>query len=289
MIKYDPKSWVSLIFHAYSRRIMRMLLPNMLFIGAFTAAFAVFHEEYFPDRFDMTTTVHSLLGFVLGLFLVFRTNTAYDRWWEGRKLWGALVNNCRNLAMKVNAMVPKEDQETRAFFARQIGNYPHTLKGHLRSGPDLNDLEGLDQDFDPPFTAFEHSPNRIATALYEKAQWLLQEKKINGEQFLILDKELKALTDILGGCERIKNTPIPYSYSMYMKKFIFIYIITLPFGFINQFHYWTIPVVILLFYILVSTELIAEEIEDPFGTDDNDLDTDGLSVKIRANVKEILS
>ncbi len=103
-----------------------------------------------------------------------------------------------------------------------------------------------------------------------------------------MDKELKEFSDILGGCERIKNTPIPYSYTMYIKKFLFIYIITLPFGFITIMGYMTIFVVVLLSFFLLSIELIAEEIEDPFGRDANDLPTDSLCVKIRRDVEEIL-
>jgi putative membrane protein len=104
----------------------------------------------------------------------------------------------------------------------------------------------------------------------------------------MLDRELKEFSDVLGACERIKNTPIPYSYSMYIKKFIFIFIITLPFGFVTQLEYITVPVVVLVSYILLSVELIAEEIEDPFGKDVNDLPTDDLSNKIRTNVREIM-
>ena len=103
-----------------------------------------------------------------------------------------------------------------------------------------------------------------------------------------MDKELKDFIDLLGACERIKNTPIPYSYMMYVKKFISIYIITLPIGFVTTSGYLTIPIVVLISYVLISIELIAEEIEDPFGRDINDLPLDELATKIRENVKEIL-
>ena len=109
-----------------------------------------------------------------------------------------------------------------------------------------------------------------------------------GDHMINLDKELKDFMDLLGGCERIKNTPIPYSYSMYVKKFIFIYIITLPFGFVTTFGYATVPAVLLVSFILLSVELIAEEIEDPFGRDINDLPTDDLAKRIRDNINEIL-
>ena len=109
------------------------------------------------------------------------------------------------------------------------------------------------------------------------------------QQHWLLSQDLARMVDILGACERILKTPIPYSYSMFMKKFIFLYVVTLPLGFVNTFGWWTIPVVMLVFYILVSIELIAEEIEDPFGVDENDLPLDSLCETIDANTREILT
>ena len=117
---------------------------------------------------------------------------------------------------------------------------------------------------------------------------LLQQQKISGEQLLFLNDELQSFTDICGACERIKNTPIPFSYSTFIKKFIFIYVVTLPFGYVTNLGYLIIPVVAFVFYVLVSLELIAEEIEDPFGEDDNDLPTDLMAKAIKKNIEEII-
>ncbi|MEJ0030317.1 MAG: bestrophin family ion channel [Bacteroidota bacterium] len=124
--------------------------------------------------------------------------------------------------------------------------------------------------------------------MYGRVNTLYKEGRVTGDQLINLDKELKDFIDLMGACERIKNTPIPYSYSMYIKKFIFIYLATLPFAFVTSTGYMTIPIVMIIAYIILSVELIAEEIEDPFGRDVNDLPTDELSGKIRDNVKEIL-
>jgi putative membrane protein len=134
----------------------------------------------------------------------------------------------------------------------------------------------------------KHRPNMIASLMYRRVNELYQQKRITGDQLINLDKELKDFIDLMGACERIKNTPIPYSYSMYIKKFIFIYVITLPFAFVTISGYMTIPIVMVIAYVILSVELIAEEIEDPFGRDINDLPTDELTGKIRDNVKEIL-
>src|SRR5688572_20984735 len=106
MIQYNPKTWYSLIFSTYSRFVMKTMWPALLFMGIFTSAVCIVMLKIFgfnSSHFQSTTALHSLLGIVLGLFLVFRTNSAYDRWWEGRKLWGAMVNSTRNYALKLNA------------------------------------------------------------------------------------------------------------------------------------------------------------------------------------------
>lgn len=288
MVKYDPKTWFALIFHSYSRQVLKLLLPALIFMLIYTFGLAFFILDYFELHFVSTTAVHSLLGIVLGLFLVFRVNSAYDRWWEGRKLWGLLVNNTRNLAAKISAFVPEDDAVSRNYFAQMIPNFVTAMKEHLRKGVDLADLDIVEDGFLKRLKGKEHVPNIISLMLYERVTKLYKEKVLTGEQLFIIDKEIKEFSDILGGCERIKNTPIPYSYSMYIKKFIFTYTITLPLAFITEFGYWTIPIVLIIFFILVSVELIAEEIEDPFGGDSNDLPIDELTEKIKNNVREIL-
>jgi putative membrane protein len=232
--------------------------------------------------------MHSLLGIVLGLFLVFRTNSAYDRWWEGRKLWGALVNSTRNMSLKLNACISRENHEDRDWFSKMIANFVVATKDSLRKGVQLNDLAPVSEDFIEDLKRYKHKPNRLSAMLYEKVNSMYKKGEISGDQLINLDKELKELIDIMGACERIRNTPIPYSYMMYIKKFIFIYIITLPFGFVTDSGYFTVLIVLLITFVLMSVELIAEEIEDPFGYDLNDLPTDELALKIRENVAEIL-
>jgi len=288
---YNPTQWFSLVFHSYSRRVMVTLWPALFFMFVYSSVLCYFFLDYFQLHqadFQPTIAMHSLLGIVLGLFLVFRTNTAYDRWWEGRKLWGGMVNSTRNFSMKLNAYISPEDHEDRAWFAKMIPNFVFAMKESLRSGVQLDELEPTDETFLSDLRKFKHKPNRIAALLYNRINALYTAKRITGDQLINMDKELKDFIDLLGGCERIKYTPIPYSYMMYVKKFIAIYIITLPFGFVTQSGYMTIPIVVLISFMLLSVELIAEEIEDPFGRDITDLPLDDLSGKMRDNVREIL-
>jgi putative membrane protein len=134
----------------------------------------------------------------------------------------------------------------------------------------------------------KHVPNQIATHILAHIHELYRQQQISGEQLLSINHELQAFTDICGACERIRNTPIPFSYSVFIKKFIFFYVMTLPLGYVFTVGYLIIPVVVFVFYVLASLELIAEEIEDPFGLDANDLPTDTISANIRKHVAEIL-
>ncbi|MGE0638126.1 MAG: bestrophin family protein [Bacteroidia bacterium] len=289
MVNYNPKDWFKLIFSVQKSDTIRMLAPAIIGIATFTFFVCFIEIHVLELKYKSTTLVHSLLGFVISMLLVFRTNTAYERWWEGRKLWGAMVNNSRNLAIKLNTYIPKGDSETRERFRILLTNYVFAVKEHLRTGVKTEQLEETSALPFADFKKVNHVPNHIASVIFNELNQLVEKKIINDEKMIVLNAEFSSLTDITGGCERIKNTPIPYSYSMFLKKFIFIYVITMPFGFVTDFKYWTVPVVIFVFYVLASLELIAEEIEDPFGKDANDLPTDDIAGRIKNNLREIFS
>lgn len=289
MIQYNPKSWFSLIFDVYSRYVIRLLFPLILFAGVLTAFLCFIFIEVLDVVITDTKAFHSILGVILGLFLVLRTNTAYDRWWEGRKLWGKLVNDCRQLAIKLAVYLPESAKEDRLFFRKMIPNITFAMKEQLRDSIMIGEMDLSDETVKERIIKSKHRPNMISKILMERVYKIFKEGGITGEQLLILDKELKGFTDIIGACERIKSTPIPYSYSMFIKKFLFIYSITLPMTFIGEFGYWSILLVVMAFYFLMSVELISEEIEDPFGKDVNDLPLDEICVKIKKNIIEIFN
>lgn len=287
MVSYNTKDWFTFIFRFHRSDTFSKLLPIMIAIGIYAGVVAYLEVVYWKlsesSYVKNISLMHGMLGFVISLLLVFRTNTAYDRWWEGRKLWGALVNNSRNLASKLSVILT--DENDRAFFRKAIPDYATVLDAHLK-----NEETAL-QLFDDMSIALSpdvHKPNKLARALIEKANALYKQGKITGDEYITLNPELLSFTDICGACERIKNTPIPYSYSAFIKKFIFFYVMTLPFSYAFSLGYFTVPVVMFIFYVLASLELIAEEIEDPFGQDDNDLPTRKISENIRKHVQELI-
>lgn len=287
MTSYNPKEWFGFIFSASKADTFRKLIPIMIFIGLYSAAIAYLELEYWDLSDDShvknISVMHSLLGFVISLLLAYRTNTAYDRWWEGRKMWGGLVNSSRNLALKLSAILTAENDL--AFFRKMIPGYASILQKHLH---DTDTAKQLFDDVDLEIDHHKHRPNQVAKMLFQKVNDLYNSKKITGDQLIIINNELQSFTDICGACERIKNTPIPYSYSAFIKKFIFIYVLTLPFAYVFILGYFVIPVVVFIFYVLASLELIAEEIEDPFGTDANDLPIKKISENIKKHVEELI-
>ncbi len=292
MIAHDPKSWFLAPFHFNRSDTLRRLFYWIIGVCVYAAVVAWFELEYWQlsetSRIRNISMMHTLLGFVISFALVFRTNTAYERWWEGRKLWGALTNNSRNLAMKISAMLPPDDP-SRGYFRILIPAYATALKNHLRSNETRIELfDQLPEHVLHKIDMEKHLPNQVAAHMYRQAQELLEEKKITGEQLLFINAELQSFTDICGGCERIKNTPIPYSYSVFIKKFIIVYVATLPFGYVFNLGYYVVPMVGFIFYVLGSLELIAEEIEEPFGGDENDLPLGRMVQSIHAHIHELI-
>lgn len=287
MINYNPKSWLTLIFAIHKSDTLRMLWKELIYMGVFTLLIAFVELHYFPNAKFLKELigVYSLIGFVISLLLVFRTNTAYDRWWEGRRKWGELVNDTRNFSIKLSSIL--EGSEDKAYFARMIPNFAFAMKEHLRGLVIWEELD-LTADEIAMFRQKQHIPLAIAADMYDKLHALKKDGQISEAEFLALDKNINAFMDSCGACERIRNTPIPYSYSLFLKKFIFVYVVTLPLAFVTTFGYFAALIATFVFYVLVSMEVLAEEIEDPFGFDENDLPTDELSVKIKASVRETL-
>lgn len=289
---YNPKKWFDILFQFHKSDTLRRLSLLIIIIAVYTCGIAYWELNYLnlsehPSAKNIFN-MHNLLGFALSLLLVFRTNTAYDRWWEGRKLWGSLVNVSRNLAIKINALLPEDDKENRDFFRNAIPSYALVLKDHLQSEYTRYSLDDVEHPELKQIDNTKHAPNQLAVLMSKRLVALQKQGKLTGEQLLFVNDNLNAFTDICGACERIKNTPIPYSYSAFIKKFIFIYVMTLPFGFVFSLGYMVVPVVAIVFYVLASLELIAEEIEDPFGSDMNDLPMEKLAANIRKHVAEII-
>lgn len=292
MINYHSNNWWEAISHFKTSYVIQRTMRMVLWTGGFAAAviacdqwFKAFHNL---KLFTLDTWVFSLLGVMLSLLMVFRLNSAYDRWWEGRKQWGALINHTRGLSVLVQGMMRPEDEQNRSFFAKAISAYVLALSDHLRD-QQRHDLmlmyggKGTEADV-------THVPNRIAADLYRHIETLYRAGVIDGFQLSLLQPEVQALLDIQGACERIKATPIPYSHNFFIKLLIMVYVGLVPFVLTSMLSSFLGPLLLtmLVAYVLIGIEYISVEIEEPFGMDCNDLPTHNLAVKIEKNVHEIL-
>ncbi len=287
MITYNPKDWIKLIFEFHKSDTFRRLLPTMLGLCVYTGIVVFLEADYFQIKVRSSTVFHQILGFVLSTLLVFRINSAYDRWWEGRKNWGSLVNNTRNLQVKIETLLPEGNRRDKVMLRKLITTFVFTLKNHLKGKEDsveIQSFEGFDKN---EFLKVNHKPAYMVKLISQHIYNLNKQGVFSDTHMLVFEEEVRSFLDITGACERIKNTPIPYSYSLFLKKIIFVYVVSMPFAFAIDFGYWSIPIVMIIFYAFASLELISEEIEDPFGDDENDLPTQELSEKIKLNLDEI--
>ncbi len=234
-------------------------------------------------------TVFSLLGLLLGMLLAFRTNTSYDRWWEGRKLWGALVNVSRNLALHLDSVLPADDQEHRLEFAHDLSNYAFALKGHLRGEVEFADLTGYSPELMETLKQVHHVPNAIAQRISRRLHDLLRRGVFAEVEFRAVRPLADVPTDVMGACERIRSTPVPYPYDAYVKLMVLLYCLVLPIALHPDFGWGVIGLSMVAYAAMAGIAMLAADIEDPFGTDENDLPTHRISLTIRKSVFEILT
>ena len=288
---YDNKHWISVLLSMHKSDTLKTLGSGMIAMAVYAGIVAYLEIEYFKIDKDSSirniSLIHTLLGFVLSMLLVFRTNTAYDRWWEGRKLLGKMVNDSRNLAIKLHAILPEDDKENRDFFKKYLCFFPHLLSRHLSKQSTKMELAQDQQHTE--VEQLPHPPNALIWRIRNQVQKLYREGVITGDQLIILDSQLSGFLDVCGGCERIKNTPIPYSYSSFTKKFIVIYVITLPIAYAMSIGYMMTLLTVFVFYVLMSLEVLAEEIEEPFNNEENDLPMELIAQNIERNIIRIFS
>lgn len=284
----QPPMWYSVIFDFWGTRTLRRLLYSVLAVGCYTGIIDYLENYVLHVDFKPPTTIFSLMGTVLGLLLVFRTNTAYDRWWSGRILLSTLSNNCKNFAIKLNSYLPESDKINRKFFAVMMANHAFSMKENLRSGVKWDELQEMEEGMEERLYKCYHIPNEIISIVNERIIELYNAKKITDPQLMELNKHTDIATDTVGSCERIRTSPVPFSYNVHLKKFILFFTLVLPFGFIHDLNLWSILIVMLIFYALAGLDAIGEEIEDPFGQDENDLPIDKICKSIKNSLNALL-
>jgi putative membrane protein len=263
----------------------------------FVSALAVIHGYFDLKQLSIPVSVPMILGTIISMLLAFRSNQAYDRWWEARSIWGAIVNDSRSLARQINTFVKGkqvDDDEEVAYFKnkfinRQIG-WCHSVSKSLRK---QDGLQGMEKYLKP--TDIKHLKNYTnkPAAMLELHGYDLQQAMENGwlnpYQQMDIDKTLSRLCDSLGKCERIKNTVFPSTYSLYIHASLMLFFILLPFSLIEFFGYFTIPLVIAIGTIFFLVEKMAIHLQDPFENKPTDTPTTTICLTIERDLKQMIN
>lgn len=289
MLTFDKRpSWLRLVFSWQGSPLPRIRY-RLLFVLVVSEVLTYWHESLEINS-PVTLQVLSLLGVALGIFLGFRNNAAYDRFWEGRKLWGRLVNVSRALSRNLVTFGPSSAAtESVRMQVYTIIAFAHALRMQLRDQVDLPALAPLlPRETFERLTHVKNVPNGLLLALGREIQGRFRSGEIGEQAFVELSRQLSDLSDIQGGCERIKNSPIPHSYTVLIHQIVAMYVLVLPFGLVGSLHYLTPVIVLFIAYTFLGLDAVGDEIEEPFGEDLNDLPLSAISRTIEVNLRETL-
>ena len=274
MVNYDPRNWLGVLAQAHGSVMPRLAL-RVLCIGLIGLLATYMFEIH---KFKLSPVAHTMVGAALGLLLVFRTNTSYDRYWEGRKLLGASINRVRDLLRQVAGSARGEEgRKLCVELRRQLLLFFGLQRQYLRSERDLGEFSELMMAEEK--ARLEPMAARPVAYLATTSQLLADayaQGLFNAEIHRNLDQNLTALLDNLGGAERIMKTPVPFAYAQHIKGFLFIFCVTLPFVLAEPTLRWNPLASAAVAYALIGIEEIGVEIEDPFGDDPNDLPLEAM-------------
>ena len=263
-------------------RTLRFVALYALLMGLYSLLAVAKEHTHFEHYADLPSEIHAALTLVLGWLLVFRTNSAYARWWEARTLWGSLVNSSRNLSLKLFelASLPPLSRDR---LQQLIIAFPRSLRDHLRRLPQIPTIAGLV----PESEKQAHMPIALATEVYAELGRLRQSATLEAIELRVIDIEARNMMDVCGACERILNTRIVRSYRTFARQCVALYLLTFPWGIVDAFRWWTVPLTIITSYFMLGLETVAEHIEEPFGFDEDDLDLDAICDGIEKSVLQI--
>lgn len=285
----NPNSVATLLF-ALKGSVVPIIWPRVLYTMVLSVAVVLADRQGLVARFTLEAAPLTLLGLTLAIFLGFRNNVAYQRWWEGRILWGELVVVTRNLARQVRSFMPTLEQAEQSRLIYLVIGFTHALRHHLRGTEPDKDLRHW-----LPKEAFDEamaSPNKPNIVLgYIGKQYVESARSVGLDSMFTasMDVEMSKLSHVLGGCERIKNTPIPFAYILLLHRTVHVYCFMLPFYLIGSMGWLTPLAVGIIAYTFFGLDEIGGQIEDPFDLLDNDLPLDTLCRSIEISLKDLLN
>jgi putative membrane protein len=284
------RDWFKVLFQLQGS-VIPAVMPRVIICSAFALLIAVLHVAGL--RVSLPVLGGLVPSIVLGLLLVFRTNTAYERFWEGRILWGTVVNTVRNLARQIWVAIAEttpEDKAAKVRTIRLLAAFAVAMKLHLRDAPPNHELNRLvtPEQF-AKLQTMNNPPLEVAFWIADYLQSQRELNKLNTYQLTSCLNSLDSLVDAMGGCERVLKTPIPLAYSIHLKQLLMLYCLALPFQMVGALGWATPTVVALISFAVFGIEEIGIEIENPFGHDPNDLPLDAICHTMQQNLEDLIS
>lgn len=299
MIVRDRPNGLRLFFIIKGSIVPRIKWP--LFVTILLAAtVTVTHGTLFKLKITMTPIPFSLIGLALAIFIGFRNSASYDRYWEGRKLWGELIIMCRSLTRQTLTFVspeseyppnwpPFEQGDLRTAMVYRLLAFAHALRHHLRDSDPLDELQGYLSEDEANLAKQAHSqPLFLLQCMAHELQRCIENKRIQVYFAAAMDANITALTTVLTGCERIKNTPIPFTYNLLLHRTAYLYCFLLPFGLVDSIGFMTPFVVGIVSFTFFGLDALGDEIEEPFGVLPNDLALSSMCRTIERDLRAAL-
>lgn len=288
MIIKTKAHWFKMLFE-WKGSVLPQLLPRLTLLFIFAASVVYFQGFFQTYNLSIDPAIFTLFGVALAIFLGFRNSASYERWWKARKLWGALLNDTRSIARQSYSLIDDEDyQKKRTDFINKMIALVHTLRHQLRFTDSSDDLKRLLKSEDLlEISKTKYQPIMLLQKMAQQIKEAKKEQRITAIEQLAFEDNFNKISDIIGGCERIASTPIPYTYSVLLHRTVYLYCFLLPFGFVQTLGWMTPFAIVFIAYTFVALEAIADELEDPFGLQPNDLALDAMSKMIENTLLEI--
>lgn len=286
---FDRRAWFRILLQLRGS-VIPSIFPRVLL----SAIFSVFVSWLYALGFNVALDLDKLVpSIILSLLLVFRTNTAYERFWEGRKAWGTLINTVRNFSRMIWTTIEEEspeDRKEKIATLRLLVAFAIATKLHLRSEPVGQELAAfLSSERYEKLKTMNNPPLEVAFWIGDYLQQQHDKGYVNVYQLSNMLKLLDTMVEVLGICERILKTPIPLAYSIHLKQLLFIYCFILPFQLVNHFYWLTPLVVAVVSFTVFGIEEIGIEIENPFGCDLNDLPLNQICKTMQTNIEDLIT
>lgn len=284
MIVRSKSNWWNMLF-VWRGSMMMQMLPQLIIVAILSVVAVWTEGTVWKQKVPLNATPFTLVGVALALFLGFRNSSAYDRWWEGRKLWGALVNTMRTLTRQ--ALTMTGDAGSKQEFLNMLVAFTYAMRDQLRGDAFTRSAELLTPALAAEVDRARYKPFIILRAMGEWVSDRYKEGALGEITMSAIDRNLVELSNILGGCERIASTPVPFGYSVMIHRVVYFYCALLPFGLVDAIEWMTPAVSLVMAYSFIALDSLAAELEMPFNRDENDLALDAIALNIELSIREM--